>query len=883
MDPILAAQVELPELCWLRSSSDPVWDPSDGDVLLIAADDLYDALPSLAEDLSGRGYRPSSTSLSRILAEYGSTSSEDAIRCAVSEACSSFRAHPLALVLVGTASEDNPENDLLPTVHTEYEHEFAGYYDSTYAEDPAFGDLLESAELDMELLVGRIPARSAGDLAAYVAKLRAYRGQAPQPRLLLSVGDAAINRDNSDRRRAAAALMQSVTEGGVLSASAQYASSYEPLSNFTNRQLALSDLQGFLANGAGILDLFGNNTRPTNIVHMFESPPGPQMPWLVAGVMPTEGRLPIALFHTCLNGAFDEDAHFTGSDSPAETWLRDPTRGAIACIAQSHITTFFDDWELADRVYRRLARRDGALLGAVHAGARWDLLSQSTRGGRSLDSVRMANLLGDPLLEPRLGIAQKRLEGNFEASGSWPTQNRLCRDRGWTTIDFDSSCATARVVYGGLQASACGGPIAGSVQPMRGSRMLRVEGSHGSGVGRRAAAWRLFGCDLLVERGSLLSYWVRQDKDPRGIGRLCVDAVTASGRVMSRELLDTSGHRADPQHYRYPLGKWHRITVRLDPWQGERIREILVRYDDPLRPGEGILPMEERKRTPEEGTRPALLEEPPLPGGVFAGYLDDVRIDAGFAEPLLDGEFAVDDDGDRHPDHWFAGWTVDGPPEPTPAVAIQDDGPPGLWLDPTAGAPGGACQLLGLFDDPSAPQILRFEARSEDGASVEVSLRDPLTGSQTARATVGPLSSTWQEREALLAVDPVSPAVLSLRALGGRIGLRKLRCESAQTTDLPLESAGSNSRMPVMIGPNPNRGELRISWSGRQGCPEQIDLLDVSGRRVASWHPPQEDRGRFESCWLLRDAQGRPLPAGAYFIRVTGPGGTTTRTIQLVR
>ena len=862
---------------------DPVWDRNDGDVLLVAADPLYEALGVLVEDLTERGYTPSTTSVSRIAATYGPSAPGDAIRCAVSEACGSFRVHPLALILVGTASEDVPDNDALATVHVEYEHEFGGYYDSTYAEDPAFGDLLESADLEMELLVGRIPARNASDLTAYVAKLQTYRGQESLPRLLLAVGDASINRDNTDRRRAAGSLLQTVAEGGALSASVLYASSYEPLSDLANRQRALSDLHSSLSDGVGILDLFGNNTRRTNVVHMFESPPGPQLPWLVPELMPTEGRLPIALFHTCLNGAFDEDAPFAGSDSPAETWVRDPSRGAIACIAQSHITTFFDDWELAERIYRRLARGEGASLGALHAGARWDLLSQSSRGGRSLDSVRMMNLLGDPLLVPRLGIEQIRLDGSFEASGFWPQQNRICRDRGWTTVDFDSSCAAARVVSGGPQSPACVGSFTAPVQPVHGSRMLRVEGSHGPGVGRRAAAWRLFDCDLLVKRGSLLSYWVRQDVDPRGSGRLCVDALTESGRIMSRDLLDASGHRADPQREHYALGQWRRVTVRLDPWAGETIRQLFVRYDDPVRPGEGILPMEERKSGPGPGAGETLLDGPPLPGGAFLGFLDDVHIDAGFLDPLLDGDFAVDEDRDRHPDHWFGGWTAGAPHPPTPGVTIQDDGPPALWIDPASGSPGGACQLLGSVDDPWAPLLVRFEARSEDGASIEISLRNPLDGSLTESATVGPLHSTWQECEAIFIGAADSPAVLSLGVLGGRVGLRRLRCEPAQATDLALGPPSSLAGSSVRVGPNPNRGEVRISWSGRNGSPERVDLLDVSGRRIASWQPPLEDQDRCESHWILRDAQGRPLPAGAYFARVTGSWGTTTMTIQLVR
>jgi hypothetical protein len=864
---------------------EPLWTPGDGDVLVIAADELAGSLGPLLDDLLERGFHPACARRSRITAAYLGAGEAEAIRLAVSDACASFRSHPLALILVGTASEDDPGRNLLSTVATEYEQEFPGSYDSTYAEDPLFGDILESPDLEPELMVGRIPARTPAELAAYVAKLEGYRIQVPRSKLLLAVGDASINHNNSDRTRAAGRLVETALEGGVVTPSAQYAAAYTPLSEASNRQRALADFQNRLAAGVGLLEIFGNNTRATNIVHMFESPPGPLQPWLLPEQMPTAGKLPIALFHTCLNGAFDEDGLFSGYDAPAESWVRDPARGVIAAVAQSHITTYFDDWELADRFLRRLARRNGVLLGALHAGVRWDLLSQTTRGERSLHSVRMGNLLGDPLLEPRLGIVQKRLDGTFETPGSWPDQNHVCWDRGWTTAGFDSACASARIAYGGVPSLPCAPFQCEPVFPVRGSRMLRITGSHASGAGRRAAAWTIFRCDLEVERGSLLSYWIRQDEDPRGIGRLCLDAVTASGRILSRELLDASGRCCDPQRVQYALGRWHRVAIRLDPWERERIRALFVRYDDPLRPGEAESPAADgtQEEKPRRGNRPPLSEEPLRPGGAFAGTLDEVRIDTGYNEPLVDGEFSTDEDGDRHPDLWYASVPTAPVAGPTPAVAIRDEGPVELWLDPSTGSAGGAGQNLGPFRDPTAAQFLRFEARTNDGGSLRVLLLDPLTGELIDQIQVGPLSTSWREGEALFPAIAHTPCFLHLAAVGGSVGVRSLRVESAQTSDLRAEEVHPSRGKRVRIAPNPSGGEFRITWNLDADRPSQIDLLDVTGRRVAVWRPSAFETARRQSFWSPRNDRGRVLPSGTYFLRIVNSSGTETRTVHLVR
>ncbi len=825
---------------------EPLWRPGDGDVLVVSSDALSGHLDPLLDDLTARGFRCARSRLSLILRDYGDEDRAGAIRDAVGAACSSFATRPLALILVGAASEDVPQNDLLPTLHAVYDHEYMGFYDATFAEDAAFGDLI----------VGRIPVRTSGELAGYVAKLSGYRSQAAYPRVHFAVGDASINRNNTDRQRAAQELIGILRDEGLLLGTARYASSYMPVSVLENRQRALADLQGDLAQGVGLLCVFGNNIAPTNIVHAWEAPPGPQQPWLLASEMPTTGRLPIALFGTCLNGAFDEDTPFAGYDSPAESWIREPNRGAVAVVAPSHLTTFFDDWEMTGQFLRRLSRGDGALLGAVLSGARESLLREWTRGARSLASIRMVNLLGDPLIAPKLGIDPIRLAGSFELSGSWPTQNAVESDRGWTTNDRIAGTTVARIVDG-----------TNGVTPVEGKRMMRVATRFREGSSRRAVAWKLFECDVQVRPGTVLHAWVRQEE---GEGRLGVDAVTASGLVMSDCLLDARGIQVDPEHYRFDRGRWNPVTIRLDRWAGERIRKICVRYE---RRAGGSLEYEE-----PAGVRS--MRAGPLPAESFVGFVDAVSIEPDESEPFLDGGFEADADADGAPDEWTAPWPASMRGEAACAVRLLDDGNPSIVLSPAIGSTPGLSQRIVVGPGQSRLQI-GWDARSTDGGSMRVGLADPLTGELLDAAWIGPIGDAWSGEWADLALPAGRSVLLELRPVGGTVHVRALRVEEERPGGAAV--IASAPPLSVSVEPNPTSGPVRIRWETHGQGVQRVEVIDVSGRRVAAWRPERPTGDLILTRSDLLEEDGRPLAAGIYFVRVETARGAVSRRLHLVR
>ena len=76
--------------------------------------------------------------------------------------------------------------------------------------------------------------------------------------------------------------------------------------------------------------------------------------------------------------------------------------------------------------------------------------------------------------------------------------------------------------------------------------------------------------------------------------------------------------------------------------------------------------------------------------------------------------------------------------------------------------------------------------------------------------------------------------------------------------------------------PNPARGEFRLRWSAAGNAPVQVEVFDVSGRRIASRTVPA---GQGE----VRIGTSRtPLPAGLYLVRARSAGVALTRRVLVV-
>ena len=90
------------------------------------------------------------------------------------------------------------------------------------------------------------------------------------------------------------------------------------------------------------------------------------------------------------------------------------------------------------------------------------------------------------------------------------------------------------------------------------------------------------------------------------------------------------------------------------------------------------------------------------------------------------------------------------------------------------------------------------------------------------------------------------------------------------------------ARRPLLAlrGANPFRGDLRFAVHGAPGQTGEVDLYDVSGRRVRHlWQGALT--GDLELSWNGRDEQGRGAAAGIYFLRARV--GRETRVVRAIK
>lgn len=81
------------------------------------------------------------------------------------------------------------------------------------------------------------------------------------------------------------------------------------------------------------------------------------------------------------------------------------------------------------------------------------------------------------------------------------------------------------------------------------------------------------------------------------------------------------------------------------------------------------------------------------------------------------------------------------------------------------------------------------------------------------------------------------------------------------------------------VYPNPAHEAATIGWRTGTAGELAIDVLDVAGRRVASWTRVATAAGADFVRWDLRDLAGRRVAPGLYLARIRGPEGVASRPI----
>lgn len=84
------------------------------------------------------------------------------------------------------------------------------------------------------------------------------------------------------------------------------------------------------------------------------------------------------------------------------------------------------------------------------------------------------------------------------------------------------------------------------------------------------------------------------------------------------------------------------------------------------------------------------------------------------------------------------------------------------------------------------------------------------------------------------------------------------------------------------VGPNPVTGATRVSYALARSGAVSLNVYDATGRRVRNLVSGMLKAGAYMASWDGRDAGGRLVPAGVYYVRLSADRASTTR-VTVVR
>jgi hypothetical protein len=100
-------------------------------------------------------------------------------------------------------------------------------------------------------------------------------------------------------------------------------------------------------------------------------------------------------------------------------------------------------------------------------------------------------------------------------------------------------------------------------------------------------------------------------------------------------------------------------------------------------------------------------------------------------------------------------------------------------------------------------------------------------------------------------------------------------------TGVPAGRAAGS--LHLSLSPNPANGPARIEWTDAVAGAHALEVLDVSGRRVASLQAGWMAAGSHAVTWDGRDAAGHPTRPGLYFVRLSSAGGSVVSRLVRAR
>jgi len=223
--------------------------------------------------------------------------------------------------------------------------------------------------------------------------------------------------------------------------------------------------------------------------------------------------------------------------------------------------------------------------------------------------------------------------------------------------------------------------------------------------------------------------------------------------------------------------------------------------------------------------------------------------------------------GEEEDVSWFVATDIVKVTKPTVSTALRQKAGNATNLPPVSLAAGSALPFS--WTDPVDVRVTTYELwySADAGRTWELQAGNLSAHAYTWTVPEGPVEAARLELVALDEQGPVGSWFSELFAIG----------EGAVVEALP-------TRFTLrMAGANPARGNVLFSVGVPQQGDVDVKVFDVKGTLVhrlvhasmtPGWHPLS---------WDGRNASGRPVAAGVYFVRMTAGKNADTQRVLLVR
>ncbi len=171
----------------------------------------------------------------------------------------------------------------------------------------------------------------------------------------------------------------------------------------------------------------------------------------------------------------------------------------------------------------------------------------------------------------------------------------------------------------------------------------------------------------------------------------------------------------------------------------------------------------------------------------------------------------------------------------------------------------------------------------EQGATYDTGAPDSIFGSrvsiqETVEGLYGPRGWCWRLR--IASRNPYFPRTPWLKPTGN--GATELDLRTPESPAATEEPAGGLNALALSGRPNPFRSTASIRWMLPAAGPARVEIFDPQGRMVRRLVDGVFEAGPHQAVWDGRRNDGRPAPAGTYWIRLTaGNDRARARVVRL--